>query len=367
MARALPLLLALMLGGLAACSPARQTTGPASADPPRARATEAPARIPTPPVRPYQPGTDPRAEAALAEAVELFEEAAFEEAALRFTALADDGSAPIPIRADALRYLGRVQVALGETAAAQQTMARLIALEPPIIELDPDHEPPPLMLTYYEARRDHDGNYAVRTNRPQTLAIVNFTNSSITDHASWDPMQQGFASLMIHAMGGATDLKLIERERIRWLLDEHDLQRDPSLIDQATAVRAGRLLGAQTVVFGSFIVNRRDMFLSARLVDVETGEILLSEQVRGRADAFDQLIQGLSLQLARALNVQMAGAEVETRSLDAALAYSEGLALIERGDYRGAQARFMRALEYDPSYSRARVRAQSLSPMLASR
>jgi tetratricopeptide (TPR) repeat protein len=168
-------------------------------------------------------------------------------------------------------------------------------------------------------------------------------------------------------MGGATDLHLVERERIRWLLEEHDLQRDPSRIDQATAVQAGRLLGAQTVVFGSFIVNGRDLIVSARLVEVETGRIVFSEQNRGRADRFDEIIEQLSLQVTRALNVELASADVETRSLDAALAYSEGLALIEQGDYAGAQGKFSQALQYDPNYGRARERVQSLAPLLASR
>jgi tetratricopeptide (TPR) repeat protein len=367
----IPVLILTLAAGtlLAACSSPRDAATPraptAAAD--RADARTAPPPPPQRPIREYVQGTDPITEAALRDAIEAFEQAEFEDAAPQFARIADNTSAPDPLRADAMRYLGRVQVALGQNEAAVETMVRLIELEPPIIELDPDLEPPPLMQTYYEARREADGDYAVRSGRPQTLAIVNFTNSSITDKDDWDPMQQGFASLMIHAMGPATDLKLVERERIRWLLDEQNLQRDPSLIDQATAVRAGRLLGAQTVIFGSFIVNRRDLLISARLVDVETGEILFSEQARGRAENFDQLVESLSLQVARTLNVDLASADVETRSLDAALSYSEGLALVEQGDYEGAHRKFLQALDYDPNYSRARQRVHSLRPLLASR
>lgn len=366
------ILLFLLSAALLASCAGTSTPATTSAPPPSGeRTATAPRALPPPPpqrpVRPYEPGTDPESEARLRAAVEAVDAADLESAAVQLKDIADDTRVPNALRAESLRYLGRVQVGLGQNDAAVETMVRLIELEPPIIELDPDVEPPPLMQTYYEARREADGGYAVRSERPQTMAIVNFTNSSITDKESWDPMQQGFASLMIHAMGPATDLKLVERERIRWLLEEHNLQSDPSLIDQATAVRAGRLLGAQTVIFGSFIINRRDLLLSARLVDVETGEILFSEQARGRADDFDQLVENLSLQVARTLNVELASTNVETRSLDAALSYSEGLALIEQGDYRAAQAKFMQALEYDPDYSRARQRVHSLQPMIAAR
>lgn len=356
-------LFGLMLVG---CSSSEQATTASGTTDPEVIIARTPLP-PATPIQPYQPGSDPESEIRFTAAVRAFEAAEFEEAEELLAAFADDEAAPIALRADALRYLGRVQIALGNNEGAVESMARLIELEPPIIELDPDIEPPPLMASYYEARLEFEGSHHVRSSRPQTLAIVNFTNSSITDRENWDAMQQGFASLMIHAMGPATELRVVERERIRWLLEEQNMQRDPSLIDQATAVQAGRMLGAQTVVFGSFIVNGRDLILTARLVDVETGEILFSEQVTGRAADFSTLIETLSLQFARTLNVELASADIETRSLDAALAYSEGLALIEQGDYNAAFARFVRALEYDPGYTRARQRVESLRPMLASR
>ena len=143
------------------------------------------------------------------------------------------------------------------------------------------------MKIYYEVRKDVDG-YEVQKRDPgmKTLAIMDFTNSSITDKEDFDPLQQGLATLMIHNLNGATDLKVVERERIQWLLEEQALQRDTDVVDQQTAVRAGKLLGAHAVLFGGFIVNNRRMWVNARLVDVETGEILLTEQVNTRPDDF---------------------------------------------------------------------------------
>lgn len=317
---------------------------------------------------PAQEAARAHEEEAFSLALAAYQAAEFEEAAAAFGAIAEDEQAERPLRLDALRYLARTHTALGDSAAAAEDLRRLVALEPPIVELNPDVEPPTVIKTYYAVRRDMDGDYALRTERPRTLAIVNFTNNSITEHERYDPLQQGFASMMIHAMNGATDLRLVERERIRWLLEELQMQRDPALIDQSTAVRAGHLLGAHWVVFGAFMVNGRDLRIDARVVDVETGQILRAEQVRGRVSDLEDLVGELSLQTARALNVELAeGPEVETSSLDAALSYSEGLALVEQGDYSGAHAKFVQALEYDPGYGRARERVQSLQPLLAAR
>ena len=81
-----------------------------------------------------------------------------------------------------------------------------------------------------------------------------------------------------------------------------------------------------------------------------------------------ELVQKLSLQTAKAINVALEesdlGAVDETRSLDAMLSYSEGLELLEQASYRAAYNKFVEALEYDPSYARAELKADSLRPML---
>jgi lipoprotein NlpI len=46
------------------------------------------------------------------------------------------------------------------------------------------------------------------------------------------------------------------------------------------------------------------------------------------------------------------------------MSYSEGLVLVERGDYDGAVKKFEEALQQDPTYDKARMKAQSLKPLL---
>ena len=147
------------------------------------------------------------------------------------------------------------------------------------------------------------------------------------------------------------------------------MQRDQGLVDPNSAVEAGRLLGAQTVLFGAFTAAGDQMWMSTRLVKVETGEILLAEQVFGAPEAFFELVEQLSLQIAQAINVDLEQEDVgerrQTDSLDAMLAYSEGLALREQGDIAAAEAKFMQALEHDPTYARAERAMAGLHPFVA--
>jgi TolB-like protein len=308
-------------------------------------------------------------DAALEKAIETFNAAEYDQAIEGFAALVEDASTEKSVKKQALQYLGRAYVAKRAYDDVRTTIDRLLDLEPPLYEPDADVEPPDLMELYYEVRRDYTG-YEVERPDPgmTTLAVMDFTNTSVDEKERFDPMQQGFASMMINYLEGATDLKVIERERIQWLLDELELQRNEGLVDQSTAVRTGELLGATAVLFGAFTVHGKQMWLSARLVKVETGEILLAEQIFGKKDDFFELVEDLSNQVTDAIGVELASAGGagggESRSLDAVLSYSQGLGLIEQEKYQEAYDKFLEALEYDPSYTRARVKAESLKPQL---
>lgn len=310
-------------------------------------------------------------DAALQQARAAYQNAEYERAIDLFAQIAQDTGADQPTRREALQYLGRAYVARSQEAKAREAIHALLELEPPLIEFDPDVEPPPLMKLYYQARKDGSGGYEVERRDPglRTLAIMDFTNSSVDENQRFAPLQKGFPSMMINYLRGATDLKVIERERIQWLLDELKLQQQGEIVDQSTAVRTGKLLGAHAVVFGSYTVHRDRMWLSARVVNVETSEVLLAEQIFGDKDEFFELVQKLSLQAAKAVNVSLdetrLGSRTETRSLDAMMAYSDGLAFLEEGAYRAAHEKFLEAQGHDPDYKQAEIKAMSLRPMLA--
>lgn len=306
---------------------------------------------------------------AFKKAVQAYQAADFEQAIKLFSHLAENPEEDRVLRRDALHYLGRAFIAKRDADHAREALTGMVEFEPPRVELDPDVEPPKFMQLYYDVRKAADGNYLVdQESKLQTLAVLDFSNHSIDDHERLDPLEKGFSSLFINQLSGATELKVIERERIQWLLDELDLQKDPSRVDQQTAVRAGKLLGANVVLMGSYIKQGKKMVLSTRLVSVETSEILMSEQVSGKADQFFELAEKLSLNVARGINVDLEkselGARSETRSLDAMISYSEGLALLEDDAFQAAYEKFLEALDFDPSYQRAQRKAKSIEPLL---
>ncbi len=309
-------------------------------------------------------------EAKLKMAVDAYKSAHFDKAIELLTAVSNDPSLDKSDKKEVLRFLGLSYTAKGLYDKAKQAMTELLELEPPLIELDPDREPPKLMKIYYETRKSLTGNYQVERPDPgiKTIAILDFKNRSVDDKQKFDPMQQGFADLLINQMSGAVDLKVIERERINWIMNEIGLENDPGKFDTESAVRVGKQLGVHTVLLGSFIKFKNQLWLGARLVKVETSEILLTDEIKGKADDFFDLSEKLAQKITKDINVDLPKAQIEkdteTHSLDALMSYSEGLSLLEKGNYKEAYDKFQNALKLDPNYKKAELKAESIKPLI---
>jgi TolB-like protein len=308
-----------------------------------------------------------------------YQQGAFQEAAELFATVAETASYR-EMRREALKFMGRTYIVLDRPEAARAAMTDLLRLEPPIIELDPEVEPPPIMSVYYDARRELSNTLCwTGQKRPdgscqtdeglKTLAVIDFRNDSIDERERFGGLQWGLPTMMIQHLNGATQLRLIERERLQWLKQEIDLAKD-GYMDPQTAARAGRLLGATNVMLGSFMVFGDQITIWARLVETETGQILLGDQVQGKVKNFHALTKTLSRTLAETIGSELPSSTTgeqqgPSRSLDAMLAYSDALKLIEDGRYLLATQKLEEAIGHDPTYAAAQNRLESLQPMLA--
>ena len=70
---------------------------------------------------------------------------------------------------------------------------------------------------------------------------------------------------------------IVERERLLLALEELNLGTT-SLVDEATRLEIGKMLGAQLMVFGGYQVIDETARLDLRVVEVETGKIFKAAQ-----------------------------------------------------------------------------------------
>jgi len=186
---------------------------------------------------------------------------------------------------------------------------------------------------------------------PETLAILPFENNSVTDPERFEPLSKGLAAMLTTDLNkNGSALKLIERNKIQALLKEIALSQAGS-VDNATAVRVGKILGAQAIAFGSFMVLGSDVRIDVRIIKVETSELIVSESIMGTSDGFMELESRLAEKIAGSLRVALAPKQPTAESsIEAALYFSQGLEALDRGDKETARKFFDQCIAQDPGY-----------------
>jgi len=140
---------------------------------------------------------------------------------------------------------------------------------------------------------------AAQANTP-VVAVLYFDNNSFgKDRADYDGLGKGIADLLINDLASNPSMRVVERDRIQSILQEQSLVQTKS-IDPQTAVRLGKLLGAQYMITGGFMSDGKGTLLvTSRVINVETGAIMnpLKLESKGGED-----VLGLIGQLSARLN-----------------------------------------------------------------
>ena len=164
-------------------------------------------------------------------------------------------------------------------------------------------------------------------------------------------------------------VQIVEREKLGAVLDELKLQRS-KLFDAATAVKIGKLAGAEYLLTGAYEMAGDQMRIDARIIEVATANITAVTKVSGKKDEFFELEKELCDLLTGKLGVPLDTSDkarlrkVQTESFEAFRLYARGLDAVDRGDKAAALSDFQKALEADPKYKAARGALERLNAAL---
>ena len=173
-----------------------------------------------------------------------------------------------------------------------------------------------------------------------TLAVLNFDNN--TGSTDYDAMGRGLAAMMITDLSTSNDLKVVEREHMQDVLSEQQMQHS-AMFDSTTAVKAGKLLGAQYITAGSLAAADPKLRIDMRVINVETGQIVQAAQVTGPKDKIFDMEQQLADKVLKGMNVTLSpDAEAKLRKqqasdrqmgFDSFMSLSTGIAQMDAGNY----------------------------------
>ena len=181
---------------------------------------------------------------------------------------------------------------------------------------------------------------------PDAIVVVDFTNVAGDTDSGW--LSAGIAETVSGDLRTLGRFRVVDRGRVA----EAARHSKGSFQQIATAV------DARFVVVGSFQRHGDRIRITARIVDVDSGEALADAKIDGPlADIFelqDQVVAQFSKELGMSPGVARKATSSETPSLDAYRAFTEGWLQLETLDTRqipGAIASFERAIQKDPRYA----------------
>ena len=203
-----------------------------------------------------------------------------------------------------------------------------------------------------------------------TLAVLYFTNSALVAGTDFQPLSKGMAEMLITELSQNTGVRVVERDRLQALLEEQNLSTS-GRVDQESAVRVGRVLGAQHLLMGAFVIDpRHNMRIVVRSVNTETSQVEYVESVTGKDDQLLTLVDQLGAKINTGLKLPpmafrvrpLAAASMSKgpEQFRAVMLMSRALERQDRGDKAGAIALYKDALQADPGFERAKVRLAML-------
>jgi curli biogenesis system outer membrane secretion channel CsgG len=157
---------------------------------------------------------------------------------------------------------------------------------------------------------------------------------------------------------------VVERQRLKDLLAEQKLSAT-QLGDEDTRVRLGRILGAQRMVFGGFMVLGTEVQVHVRVVDTATARVLFSDEAQSPLNELMQQVQALNRRVARALGGSAAAGT--TYAATSWHAYDKALALADAGQLEQAVQALHDLLLRDKSFLPAERQLAALLERMARR
>jgi TolB-like protein len=165
--------------------------------------------------------------------------------------------------------------------------------------------------------------------------------------------------MLIYELAQNPSVRLVDRMEIQRLLDEQGLAV-AERVDAATAAKIGKLVGARYMIAGMFIDLYGDFRVDARIINVETGEIVKvvrsDPKLRDRKEMF-RIVQSVAERIMEDTKLPAlpaaSGPARATVPTDAIALYSRALLYQDRGDKAKAVEYYRKALAVFPEYAAA--------------
>ena len=140
--------------------------------------------------------------------------------------------------------------------------------------------------------------------KKKVISVIKFEDRSIQtkDFSSWT---MGIPEMIMQTLGAIPYYKVISREYlVNHVIKEQEFQL-LGATDPASAVKLGNLMNAQYIVVGSYQVFKDKLMITAKVISVGTGQIIIQSSVTGLLDEFYKQQNELAIQITQGMNLYL--------------------------------------------------------------
>ena len=191
--------------------------------------------------------------------------------------------------------------------------------------------------------------------KPGTVAVFYFKDLSPDNRFRY--LQKAMAEMIITDLAKVKSLQVLERTRVQYLLYEMKMGQT-GIVDQKTAPRAGRLLGAENLIVGSLEVGSLEA--KASVASTTTKDVVGAFSVAAEQEEFFVLEKEIVYNVLKVLPVTFTSDEKDqikayhTQNLQAVLYFGQGLDALDESHWKDAKVFFKKAVDEDPNFKLAR-------------
>ena len=123
------------------------------------------------------------------------------------------------------------------------------------------------------------------------LAIAEFQNN--TGKQELEFLSRSIPDIITTDLSKPALIKILERREINRITGEHKLSTS-GMVDEKTAKEAGKLLGTDYMITGSFTRLGSELRIDIRLIDVESGQVIGFNQIGNDENIIHRLSESLT-------------------------------------------------------------------------
>jgi TolB-like protein len=178
--------------------------------------------------------------------------------------------------------------------------------------------------------------------KPLTLSVLYFEN--LSKDSKFEHVPKALCGMLTTDLSGVQGITVVERENLEKVTRELALGQT-GLVDEASAPKVGKVLGADYLISGTILPQRRTMVITFKVLMVENSKVCGGATVNGRPDKIAQteaqLLQAVCAafkNITTGIKAQVNQVDTQEVSLDNLEDYGKALALSDAGEYDQAKS-----------------------------